>query len=74
MNKEQQIIEIIEGVLNVEKGIININTRIEDIEQWDSLTHVIIIGELQEKLGINIPLDVAIDLDSVKQIVEYGNK
>ncbi len=71
MNKEKQVIEIIEGVLNLDNGIINVDTKIEDVEQWDSLTHVIIVGELEEKLGVSIPIDVAIELESVKQIIEY---
>lgn len=67
---KQQIIDIIEAVLQVPDGTVNENTIADEIEEWDSLAHVLIIGELEEKLGIVIPLDEAIEINSVKEIFE----
>jgi acyl carrier protein len=67
---ERKIIALIEEVLMLSSGSITEETLMDDVEAWDSLAHVIIIGELEEKLGISIPLDEAIEITSVKEILE----
>lgn len=67
---KEKIIELITEILKVPEGVITQETRAEDVEQWDSLAHVMIIGELEEKLGIAIPLDEAVELSSVREILE----
>ncbi len=67
---KEKIIELIEEVLGVEAGTICEDTRIQDVEEWDSLMHVMIIGEMESRLGISIPLEEAAELESVKEILE----
>lgn len=67
---KQQIIEVIESVLMVPAGTITEETVADDIAEWDSLAHVLIIGELESRLGIVIPLDEAIEIESVKELFE----
>lgn len=67
---KEKVIALIEEILNVPAGTVTEDTRSEDVEEWDSLAHVAIIGELEERLGISIPLDEAIELTSVRQILE----
>jgi len=65
-----KIIALIEGVLNLSAGTIHEDSKIEDVEGWDSLAHVLIIGELESELGISIPLDEAIEISSVEELFE----
>lgn len=67
---KEKIIALIEDILQVPAGTVTEETRAEELEQWDSLAHVMIIGELEEKLGIAIPLDEATELSSVREILE----
>ena len=67
---KEKIIELIEELLNVEEGTITEETMISDVEQWDSLAHVMIIGELESRLGIEIPLDEAVEIISVGELLE----
>lgn len=67
---KEKVIALIEDILNVPAGTITEDTRIEDVEEWDSLAHVTIIGELEERLGISIPLEEAIELTSVRELLE----
>lgn len=67
---QEKIIALIEELLKVPTGTVTIDTRIEDVEEWDSLAHVMIIGELEERLGVAIPLDDAIELDSMRELLE----
>ena len=64
---KEKIMALIEEILNVPAGTITEETMMEDVEEWDSLAHVMIIGELQEKLGISIPLDEAVELSGVRE-------
>ena len=67
---KEKIITLIEEALNVPVGTITEDTLIADVEQWDSLAHVMIIGELEAQLGIEIPLDEAVELTGMKEILE----
>lgn len=67
---QEKMIALIEELLKVPVGTINIDTRIEDVEEWDSLAHVTIIGELEERLGVVIPLEDAIEINSVRELFE----
>ena len=66
---KEKIIKLIEDVLKVPAGTITEDTMIEDVEQWDSLAHVMIIGQLEEELGVSIPLE-AIDLKGMRELLE----
>ena len=65
-----KIISLIENTLNLENGTIDENTKIDEVDGWDSLAHVLIIGELEASLGISIPLDEAIEITSVSELFE----
>lgn len=67
---KEKIIALIEETLGVGKGAVTEDTMAEDLEAWDSLMHVMIIGELENRLGINIPIDEAGSIYGVKDILE----
>lgn len=68
--KKREIIALIEEALNVPEGTITEDTMIADVEEWDSLAHVMIIGELEERLGISVPLEEAVELTGVGELLE----
>ena len=65
-----EIINLLAELLNVPADTITEETKASDIESWDSLNHVLIIGALEERLGIVIPLDDAAEITSVKELLE----
>lgn len=67
---KEKVIALIEEILNVPAGTITEDTRSEELEEWDSLAHVAIIGELESRLGISIPVDEAIEICSVREILD----
>lgn len=69
---EEKIISLIESILKVPAGTVTVQTRAQDLEQWDSLAHVMIIGALEEQLGIEIPLDEAVEIEDVAGILKYA--
>lgn len=69
---KDKIIRIIEETLKVAPGSITAETQIEDVEEWDSLAHVMILGALEEQLGLSIPLEEAMEMTSVSEILELA--
>ena len=65
-----EIINLLAELLNVPADSITEDTKASDIESWDSLNHVLIIGALEERLGIVIPLDDAVEITSVKELLD----
>ncbi len=67
---KEKIISLVEEILKVSAGTITETTKMEDVEQWDSLAQVMIIGELEERFGISIPLEEAVEITSMKELLE----
>lgn len=67
---KDRIIALMEEVLNVPAGTVTEETKMEDLEQWDSLAHVMLIGELETRLGISIPLEEAVEITTVREILD----
>ncbi len=64
----EKVILLIEEILELEPGTITEDTVAEDIAEWDSLGQIMVIGALEEKLGLNISLEQALQIKSVKDI------
>ncbi len=67
---KNEIFELMAEILQVSEDMITEETRMDDLEEWDSLTHVMLIGELETQLGISIPLDEAVEITCVKELLE----
>lgn len=67
---KNKVLKLMAEILQVSEDMITENTRMDDLEEWDSLTHVMLIGELETQLGISIPLDEAVEITSVKELLE----
>lgn len=67
---KDKILMLVAEVLHVEPAMVTENSKADDFDEWDSLAHVMLIGELEEKLGISIPLDEAVEITTVKEILE----
>lgn len=69
-----KIIRLIEETLKVAPGTVTPETQIADVEEWDSLAHVMILGALDEQLGLSIPLEEAMEMTNVSQILELAGE
>lgn len=69
MDTKQKILALMDEVFQVPEGTVTEETTMEDLEQWDSLAHVMLIGELESRLGF-IPLEEAIEITTAREILE----
>lgn len=53
---------------------ISTDTKRDDLEAWDSINHLNLIVELEDKLKISFTKDEIEHLDSVKQLLEIIEK
>ncbi len=62
--------EIIREAVDDEDVVINDTTVASDVDGWDSLSQVIIMGEIQNELGIKLTSSEIGNLSNVGELVE----
>ena len=75
MSKEKiDPFEIVAMSLEIDRGELNINSAMGETLNWDSLNHVILIGELESNYGIEIPDEEIETYCSMRKILELNDK
>ena len=70
MKTKDEVISTIEIALELEKGSLNIDTRMGSIEQWDSLGHLNILSSLDVLFdGLIGPISNISEAQSVEDIL-----
>ncbi len=54
-----------------ERDDITMDSYREEIEQWDSLAHVMLIGEVESEFQVKIPFDAIGQIQSLKDIKRF---
>ena len=67
-----EIIAALAKVTNQDPSTFSENTVIKDIPGFDSLQYVMMISDLQESRHIEIPLDKAIEAETIGQLAEFA--
>ncbi len=68
---EDIIFEIASKVLGVNKDSLTIESNRDDIYEWDSLAHLNLIAEMEERLNVTIPFEEIEDIYSLKDFLKY---
>ena len=75
---ESDLFKIFTKVFGIIDNSINMNTSQENLENWDSLNHILLIVEIEKKFNIKFKVGEIGELDSAKKIFErviyYSNK
>ncbi len=64
---EQEILEIFRMIFNNEE--INIHTKKEDIQNWDSMNHLRLIMEIEEVYAIELEPEDMVLMNSVQSVL-----
>ncbi len=70
-NIKSKCIEIFSKVMGVSSNIISDETNPENLEEWDSLSHVQLIAELEKSFSIEIDPEDGIELESFMRVCEF---
>lgn len=68
------IIVICKLVFNKESIELSENTTTNDIEEWDSLTHLMLISEIEKKYSIKFTLDEIMKSNSIGMLITIITK
>ena len=66
---EAKVIRLIAEVLKIDAKTIGRDTKVSDIEEWDSLMSLMILSRLKEELGVDISIDKALTMESVSDYI-----
>tara|TARA_B110000238_G_C15801245_1_gene300228 strand:+ start:173 stop:409 length:237 start_codon:yes stop_codon:yes gene_type:complete len=73
MNNEK-LVKAFCDALEIEENIVKDDLKYQSIEQWDSISHMILIAELEDIFDVEIDTDDVIDMSSVLKAKEILNK
>lgn len=66
----KKVNDIFIEVFNDDSISISEETSAMDIEDWDSLTHITLIGNVEKKFGIIFTLDEVLDMRNVGEMLD----
>ena len=66
----KEFIDFIASVLEVEPSALSENTAYGECEKWDSLMHMRIVMEVEDRYDIEIPIE---DIPKIKTIRDFYN-
>ena len=67
-NQKVKILEVMSSVFEVELSTLNVDSSIDNIENWESIRHLNLILALEEEFNITIPDEEVGDLVNYKLI------
>jgi|TARA_B110001452_G_C15197737_1_gene415715 acyl carrier protein len=70
MNNNQKLVEAFSIALEINEEIVTDTLEYQSIEQWDSISHMILIAELEDTFDVEIDTDDVIDMSSVAKAKE----
>lgn len=74
MNNQEKLIQSFAEALSIEPSLITDTLMYQGIEEWDSISHMILISQLEEAFDISIDTDDVIDMSSVAKAKEILTK
>tara|TARA_A100001234_G_C12473592_1_gene320383 strand:+ start:45 stop:287 length:243 start_codon:yes stop_codon:yes gene_type:complete len=74
MNNKEKLVFAFTEALGVDDNLIVDSLKYQSITEWDSVSHMILITELEDIFEISIETDDVIDLSSVKKAKEILSK
>lgn len=70
----EQIIQIMADVFDVEEiDSITATTTPDEVELWDSLGHMQLVAELEERFGVSFGMEEVVEMSSVAEIEKMIN-
>ena len=67
----KKIAKIIAKHTRVKEEFVTLETTVETIERWDSLTHIKIIVDIEKDFDLKINTSIIGELNSVKSIIQF---
>ena len=66
---KEKVKQIMAGILKVDVAILDDNLEIGEIQEWDSLHHMMIVSSLEKEFNIKFQREDLVDLENVGDII-----
>lgn len=66
---KDRIKDLMAGILKVDVSVLDDNLEIGDIQEWDSMHHMMIITGIEKEFGIKFQREELVDLENVGDII-----
>lgn len=67
----EEKIAMLEELMDVDEGSLKIDSVLEDVEEWDSLSKLSLIAEAKQKFGLMLKSETIRGFVTVKDICDY---
>lgn len=74
MDNTQKLVNSFASALNVDQNIITPELAYQGIVEWDSITHMVLISQLEDDFNVSIDTEDVIDMSSVEKAIEILQK
>ncbi len=74
MNNIEKYKKAFTDSLSIETSTLNNNLKYNEIPEWDSIGHMTLISDLEEKFNISIETDDIVDFSSYEKGIEILKK
>ena len=65
MNNNKKLVEAFSNALEIKEELVIDSLKYQSIEQWDSISHMMLIAELEDVFDIELDTDDVINMSSV---------
>ena len=70
----KQFIALCEEILELEEGTLSMDTRLDTIEEWDSLTRMDLVSYCDDKFNTTLPVEIFRDSEIFQDVVDKVEK
>lgn len=74
MVAEQDFLTFVAGLFEVPVESLSLETAYQSIPQWDSVTHLRLVMEIEGEYGVTIPLDEIGNVKTLKDVYAFVSK
>jgi acyl carrier protein len=74
MSNQEKLVEAFVNALNIDAGNVQDSLSYQGIPEWDSISHMILVSEIETIFDVSIDTDDVIDLSSVGKAKEILTK
>ncbi|MCH7321038.1 acyl carrier protein [Solibacillus sp. MA9] len=65
----KEFIALCEEILEIKEGKLTMDTRLDNIEEWDSLTRMDLVSYCDEKFNTTLPIEIFRDTETFQDVV-----
>ncbi|WP_224483121.1 acyl carrier protein [Robertkochia aurantiaca] len=73
-NTKKELIAVFERALSIDKSRVTPHLGYKEIPEWDSISHMILINEIETTFEISIPSDQMVEMNSFSNILLFLDK